>query len=258
MFQEDVELLTCPNKPTYFYNGTIQKMVPVFCRRFVSIADKAERNILTGTTGCTSDSHRCFSVCGKINTPKCLLPKVQAMKSKELKGKKSFWGWSEDCIDRQGSADGATLPACRKCRRWGLKKLEILFDGDDDNPTDVQTPCSDCTDWDLLPTNSYASLDFPQHKDYPTRMEEGSPVPPPKGRDTFKEGQKLPFIQLSWAEMTQASKFAFYQATRPKRAWTKLKTKCYLTYCGVSSAVAGLVHDTAKAVSKAKQQAGVN
>ena len=257
MFQEEIRELTGPVDPTMFYSGTLQKMVPCFFKHFVSIADKAERNTLTCTPGHNSDAHRCFSVSGKIQTPKCKAKKVKAVLQGERRGKKSNYGWSEDCISRVGSPNGATLPSCRKCRKSGLKKLGISFDDDNEDNQEL-TPCSVCTNWDLLPANSYASLDFPQHPDYPTRTTEGSPVPPPKGRDTFEKNQKLPFIQLSWPLMTQACKFAFYQASRAKHAWTKAETKCYLTYCGVSLAVASVLHDTARKLAKAKQEADVD
>ena len=121
-------------------------------------------------------------------------------------------------------------------------------------------PCPQCCNWDFFPKSNGLNLTFPRHKDYPTSATDGSPVPPPEGRDCFEfeNGSRLPFIKLDWDMMKQACRFAFYQASRPKGAWTKATTSCHLRHCGISTGLAELVHELAKTCAKAKEQDLIN
>ena len=98
------------------------------------------------------------------------------------------------------------------------------------------------------------SLDFQQHSECPTFHTEGSPVQAPKGRDSFEDGGKIPFVKLDFPLMTQACKFAFFQASRTKKHWNKASTKCYLKYCGINPTLGGLLYDVARLAAKEKQQ----
>lgn len=258
MFRMEVEALTSSKEPILLYHGVLQKVIPCFFKRFAVLADKAERNGLTGTLGCGSDLHRCFGVSGKIQTPSCLLPELQSYLKKEQSQKKNRtrgnYGWCNKFINT--TSNGAVYPACLGCRRDGLQKLLGLKDD-----TDMDTnPCEQCSNWDLLGAceGSNNVLQFPAHKDYPTFVANGCPVPAPKGRDIFQEGVHLPFRKLSWKEMKDGCKFAFYQASRPKYSWTKATTVCYLKHCGVSTKLADLLYDAARHSCKEKEQDAVD
>ena len=242
MFHKEVEELTNSSEPILFYNGTVKRMVPCFFRRFAVLSDKQERNGLTGTLGCGSDIHRCFGVSGKIVTPSCKLPALKEHLKQGAQGARvnKKFGWSEKFIERNGN--GAIFPSCSACRADGLEKLFGLKDFSE------TLICDCCQKWDLIPPDESCNydLEFPAHKDYPTRAAEGSPVLAPVGRDLFQEGNKLPFVRITWKLMTDACKFAFYQASRTS-GWTKGQTTNYLKNCGVSTKLAELLHETAKA-----------
>ena len=249
-FRAELEELTSSPEPTLFYNGILQKRVPCFIKRFVVMSDKAERNGLTGSLGCGSDTHRCFSISGKIQTPSCKLEELDKFFAAERKGRfQTMFSWADAFVSRDGNANGAVFPACTNCRKRTLMKLGFQF-----HDMDLGSPCNACSNWDLLPQHKGATLDFPMHQDYPRSMTAGSPVPPPKGRDVFQEEGTLPFVQLDWAFMKQACKFAFFQASRSRKAWNKAMTTCYLKHCGVSTHLADSLHHAAKACAKAKAQ----
>ena len=253
MFRKELEELTTSKKPILLYNGVLQKVVPYFFRRFVVMSDKAERNGLTGTLGCGSNLHKCFGVSGNIQTPSCNVDEIERCLNQERKNSKALpFGWSGNYV--QQNVNGAIFPACYNCRKMSLQKLGVTFGLDNVNISD----CKACSNWNLLPENVSVSLDFPAHKDYPKSIAEGSPVPPPRGRDVFEEGISLPFIQIEWDVMKAACKFAFYQASRPKKAWSKGTTTCYLKHCGISNELAERLYDAAKACSKGKQQDTIN
>lgn len=249
MFRQEVEELTSASEPVLFYHGALQKMVPCFFKQFAVLSDKAERNGLTGTLGCGSDVHRCFGLSGKVQTPSCKVEKLEQFLSKEMQGQaKAKVGWSHEFIN-PGNANGAKLPSCPACRK---SAVEVLMTGCNAAAT-TNPSCRQCCNWDLLSPEG-ASLVFPAHKDYPKIISAGSPVPPPKGRDTFQEGHSLPFMPISWHSMKQACKFAYYQASRPRNPWTKATTVCYLKHCGISTALADELYAAAKKCWKEKGQ----
>jgi hypothetical protein len=253
MFNNELLELTSAKEPWVFYNGRTQKMQPMFFWRAVSIADKVEKPVVTGTISFASDAHRTYGVVGKVKTPGIKVEIKAFLAAEEARG----WGWSSDFV-RQ-NANGAKLPSCRNCRRKGLEKLGAL---DTNQPETDGGECSECANWDVMRTTNEgdgAVLDFQKHEDYPRRITEGSPVAAPPGRDLFEEGAdgRLPFVKLDWSMMVQACKFAFFQASRPKKAWTKKATDCYLTYCGVNPKVAKGVTNLASSL-KGKQQGHID
>lgn len=255
MFREEVEELTCSPEPILFYHGGIQKLVPCVFKRFAVLSDKMERNGLTGTIGCGSDIHRCFGVSGKVQTPPCKVKQVETFLRKQASGTtKAKFGWSNKFIDSANGQNGAVFPSCPTCRIAGLNRL-IGGVGVEDPIT-----CNQCQNWDLLGPEGdiNMTLQFPAHNDWPTWITQGCPVAPPKGRDIFGEGVTLPFVRITWKMMINASKFAFYQASRPKKFWTKGITTCFLKYCGLSQHLADLVHTTARACCKAKLQDNID
>jgi hypothetical protein len=233
MFLDDMEELASSHN--LFYHGGIQKIVPCYIKNFAWLSDKAERNGLTGTIGHGSNLHRCFGVAGVIQTPSCKLDKLSAFLTKEQDGrKKTVFGWSQQYISRPKDAipNGAIFPSCGWCRKEGLTKMGLAIKENGKNPS----ACEGCADWDIIDARpSNLSLTFPSHRDYPTFQTEGSPVSAPKGRDAFhEEPHQLPFVRVTWGFMKAACCFAFYQASRPKKGWTKTATVCYLKHCGVS------------------------
>ena len=256
LFREELESLTSATEPIMLYHGRLQMVLPCFFRRLVVMSDKAERNGLTGTIGCGSNSHRCFSISGIISTPPCkrddLTKFIRDLMSRNVKVE---YGWSEDFVYTESGNNGAVFPSCRKCRTANLEKLGMQF-GKKNTATKA---CTKCCDWELLPScqKKASLLDFPIPADYPTRIAEGSPVPPPVGRDIFGDETKLPIIQLSWDVMKQGCRFAFYQACR-KRGWTKSMTTVYLRMCGVSTALAAELYSAAKECLKRKEDETVN
>lgn len=259
LHNKELAEMSDPSSPESRYFGNVQQCLPTLCQPMAIITDKAERPNETGTLGYQGDTHRRFGVSGKVQTPSCKIRELKKFLKKQAEGKKKGeYGWSNQFISNEGNPNGATFPACIACRKQGLRMLGIEFPDDDDGDDDSSNPCSNCSNWDLLPKVNSASLDFPVHKDYPTRISEGSPVAPPKGRDVFAEGIKLPFIKLDWAVLSQACKFAFFQASRPKKGWTQAQTVCYLKHCGVLPTLATSLHVIAKACGKAKQHDDVD
>jgi hypothetical protein len=254
LFRKEVEELTQSTEPIMFYHGVLQKMVPCFFKRFAVLADKQERNGLTGTLGCGSNLHKCFGVSGNIQTPSCRIPELQEFLNRQRSGanKTASYGWSDDFIEP--NKNGGVFPACKDCRMRGLMRLLGL------KVVANKSPCAKCHNWDLIaPPGSPNVLTFPAHNHYPKLITPGSPVPPPKGRDVFGEDVQLPVLSISWELMIQACKFAFYQASRPKgRAWTKQSTTCYLKHCCVSANLADLLYDAAKKASKSLEAVDFN
>ena len=189
--------------------------------------------------GCSSNVHRCYGVCGDIRTPACNVERLKKCFDSQLtKSTPGFQaGWSQKYV--LPNTNGAVLPSCLRCRN---ANLVVLFGGEN-----AKGPCNDCQDWDLLKPKQTRNdaLRFPIHKDYPTSYHDGSPIPAPEGRDVFEEGAKLPVVKITWKFMIQASKFAFYQASRAEGPWNKCDTVCYLKNCGISTDLAGSLHDAA-------------
>ena len=256
LFRAEIEELTSSKEPIMFYSGVLQRRIPCFFKRFCVISDKAERNGLTGTLGCGSNIHRCFGISGALQTPSCNVQEIQRQLQQEVTGAAPAleFGWSDKYVYR--NANGALFPSCRECRKAGLNKIGIQFEI---NYTSPNQSCVHCTNWDLLPTKTGASLDFPAHKDYPKSIMEGSPIAAPEGRNVFGEKDlRLPFVRLGWDVMKQASKYAFYQASRPKKGWTKSATSCYLKHCGISGELAESLFAAAKACAKENQQDAIS
>lgn len=259
LFRMELEELTQSKEPILLYHGVLQKMVPCFFKRFAVLSDKAERNILTGTLGCGSNLHKCFGVSGNIQTPSCRLYELEEFLNYQKTGaNKAEYGWAEKYIEKQNNNgavfNGAVFPSCKDCRRDRLLNLLGLNTNTQDPPR-----CKACHDWELVaPPGSGKVLKFPAHKDYPKYTIAGSPVPPPSGRDIFGENVVLPFLDMSWDFMIQACKFAFYQASREKKGWTKGSTVCYLKHCGVSNNLADQLYDAAKESSKGNGEQPVN
>ena len=258
LFREELEELTNSHTPVFFYNGAIQKVVPCFVRRFAVLSDKIERNGLTSTLGCGSDIHRRFAVSGKIQTPSCNLQAIDRYLKKEGEGKATpVFGWSDKFVVRSVDTNGSIFPSCPKCRKFGLQQIGVVFL--DANIGNTGGTCAQCTNWELLPGNqSSICLTFPAHKQYPTSATEGSPVPPPEGRNVFADEIKLPFVKLDWSFMKQACRFTFYQVSQPKNAWTKAGAICYLKHCGVSTEAAERLYKFAKDVAKSKEHDNID
>ena len=262
LFQKELEEMTDPSQPIPQCHGGVQKVFPVACHRFAVITDRVERKDKSGTLGHGGDTHRCYGFAGKIETPSCKVQKLTAFLAKEAQGKlrkKVTWGWLEEFVSRAGKANGAVFPSCINCRKYGLRKLGIEFADDGDDLPSGPAECDMCFNWNLQGRMNNNPLQFPRHDDYPTRYTEGSPVPPPNGRDVFKEGKNdLPFLKMDWGILIQASKFAFFQASRPKNWWKKPETVCYLKSCGISGDIAAKVWEVARACAKKQEQENVN
>ena len=260
LFRQELESLTSATEPILFYHGRLQKVVPCFFKRFVVMSDKAERNGLTGTIGCGSNSHRCFSISGIISTPSCkhddLTKFLSSLTSRNVKAN---YGWSHDFVNSKSGNNGAVFPSCRECRQKNLEGLGMEFGKKKSTNSKTSNSCTKCCDWELLPScqKTASMLDFPSPDNYPTQATEGSPVPPPVGRDEFGEETKLPFMQLSWNVMMQGCRFAFFQACR-KRGWTKIATTTYLRMCGVSTSLSAELYNAAKECLKANKHESVN
>jgi hypothetical protein len=262
MFNKDLQDLTSSPVPQLFFHGATQKMVPVFAFRACSLADKVEKAVVTGTISYGGDVHRTYGFLGVIKTPSCKVHEIEAfLRAEEVRP----WGWSFPFVNHD--ANGAKFPACRKCRRDGLLQLGVL--NNSTNQPEAGRKCAECANWDLMRTYNEeeevkAVLDFPKHKDYPKRIVEGSPVEPPPGRDVFEENDdgRLPFVKLDWSMMIQACKFAFFQASRPRKKqagiWTQANTTCYLKYCGVNPKLAKVLAGLAQSCAKAKEQADID
>ena len=224
------------------------KLVPVFCVRLASLADKPERAVVTSTISYNSTLHRRHGVAGQVFQPNYNKQSLGKLFSEEWSGtRENHWGWAKLNLDTTApQPNGARLATCSDCR---LKRLQQLIHGF----TQESPACGDCADWDLLTTNKKVSLDFQAHKDYPTRCFAGSPVTPPVGRDSFQAGARLPFVKLTFSWMKQACKFAFYQASRPGKQgnfWGKGKTECCLRHCAIGPKAANALWDSARDCAK--------
>ena len=247
--QEIKELSDCSN-PRIFYDGCLQKVYPGVVKKFVEITDRAQKGDSTGTAAYGGDTHRCYGVSGKITTSSCKVKELEKFLEKQESGTTNAnWGWSEAYVDRSEGNNGALFPACNDCRRRGLEKMGMTFPGME--AIHRNHKCTKCTNWCL---RDNPSLDFPMHKDYPTFVAEGSPVPAPKGRDQFGTDTKLPFVELTWEFMMQACKFTFFQATRPKKSWTKTATQCYLKHCGVAADLSAQLFELASSCKRLRKQ----
>lgn len=242
-FKKDMELLSSTDKPTMVYHGVLQKVIPIFFKRFVSIEDKVERPDTTCTIGSGSDVHRCFGVSAKIQTPKCQVEEIKSyLREEQLGVVESVFGWSNEYIDTiTGNPNGAKFPACKNCRCRRLQKLEII--------TRLGVPtvgqCKDCSDWSLL--NDVGILDFPKPKDFPAFYYDECPVEPPLGREPNQDA--LPSIELSFELMKQATRYAFYHASRSNKGnfWTKKATEEYLKTCGIGAKHQAEIYHAAEA-----------
>ena len=200
-YQAEIEQMTQAkdSEPIRFFHGDLRKMVPCMFLRAISIADKAERPQLTGTIGFSSANHRCFGVSGLLKMPRCTTNIANYLANSHVKRKLKF-GWSAKFVNAAvGSINnGVIFPACNKCRQAGLKKLGLQFKKDrkknneamedavEEEANVEEEVCKECSNWDLL--NKDIDLSSLQHKDHPLEITQGSPVDPPKGRDTFGEG----------------------------------------------------------------------
>ena len=174
-----------------------------------------------------------------------------------------MFGWSDPFVCKGSGINGAIFPSCTNCRRANLEGLGMHFPKQKkrkNSSARANTSCTACCDWELLPRDATKAsmLEFPAPSDYPTLATEGCPVVPPTGRDKFGDEIKLPFIQLSWDVMKQGCRFAFFQASRAKKGWTKATTLSYLRFCGISKALAEELYMAAKECSKAKVQDSVD
>ena len=253
-FKEDMQELETTDEPHVFFNGVTGQMIPVFVKVLAVIADRPERATMSATISCSSNSHRRFSVSGTLYTPRVDTDAVEARLAKERNGTAvPTWSWCDPHVSSQAS--GGKLPSCYECRKRRILKLGAM-DRSEDAESDPVNPCNKCHDWDMLGEDhdNREPLDFPQHKDCPTHCHTGSPVPAPKGRDVFQRNGRLPFKRLSFSDMTQASKFAHYQASRKEKSWNKATTLCYLTHCGVPPKLAAVIYDCADNCRKFKKQ----
>ena len=244
-YRKDIEALTQLKEPMLLYHGVTQKMVPVFFRQFAFLADRVERKTVTATVQYNSDTHRCFGVAGLIKTP--AVRKDELKQFLRTRTASTRFGWCERFISGAGDRNGARFPACLSCRKRGLRKLGIVLPRS--NANSDNSPCSKCANWDLL-AHKGGLVDFQMHPNYPIKITEGSPVPPPEGRDVFASDGKLPSVKLDWDFLKQACKFMFYQASRRKGSWNQSESVCYLTHCGVSPEISVLLFKVAKACRK--------
>ena len=253
-FKDDMRQLSLLDKPFYIYHGTLQKMIPVFFRRYASIQDKMERPESTVTIGCKSTIHRCYGTVGIIKTPKCDTEGIQDFLNDEFLGlKDSHWGWCDEFIDNSEGANGANLPSCKRCRRERLVHLGIfahkckaaLKSNDSDSANQL---CEDCANWTQLDgDNPQTMLQFSPPKDYPEFGYEGCPVNPPEGREPGLE--HLQQIELMFQLMIDAVKYTYYhvsaQKTKSTKLWTKGKAETYLRTCGIAKNIAEEILDAA-------------
>lgn len=246
MFRKELDELTNAREPIMLYHGVLQKMVPCFFKEFAVLSDKQERNYLTGTLGCGSNIHRCFGVSSSVQTASCKLHELKDFLSKERLGQaQATFGWTCEYLDSR--RNGADLPSCKSCRTQAIRKLLGL------DPGRVRN-CNVCANWNLLDN----SLHFVPHKDYPTSAAEGCPVPAPEGRNIFQEDNLIPNMQITWDLMKDASRFAFFQASRPKGHWLKSSTTAYLKHCGIAGAFTDQLYAAARKCAKAKQQDNID
>ena len=82
-FYQDMSSLTSSPEPFLFYHGDLKKMVPCFIVRSAVIADRPERNDLTGTMSHSGDLHWRFSVSGIIQHPVCDKEKLEEFFQRE-------------------------------------------------------------------------------------------------------------------------------------------------------------------------------
>ena len=100
-FLRELEGMTSTSEPIMIFHGGINKIVPVFCVRLASLADKPERAVVTSTISCTSNLHRCHGVSGRLVQPKYNKESLGKHFSKELTGsRKSNIGWSHSHLSK--------------------------------------------------------------------------------------------------------------------------------------------------------------
>ena len=247
-FQADLEELTTARSPIPFYHGPSKRIIYCCFKRFGVLADKQERNGLTGTLACTGDTHRCFGVSGQFLTPSCKVEDIKQFFDIQIsEAKEPGFGWSDTFI--QQTVNGHALPACKTCRKENLKKLGLQIRGSS------SSSCGKCCNWEFFPEGNQQSslLHFPAHKDYPTRAMEGCPITPPRGRNLFRSEMTLPVVPITWDSMISACRFAHWQATRSARQrWLKGEFLLYLKCCGISTELAEELHEDCKRFHSAR------
>ena len=129
------------------------------------------------------------------------------------------------------------------------KNIEAMEDAVEEAKVEEEV-CKECSNWDLL--NKDVDLSSLQHKDYPLEITLGSPVDPPNGRDTFGEGTGLSFMEITWENMRNACKFAFFQASKPTKSWDKKKTLCYkmADHVGKNKQAEAVAYDDPKGIGE--------
>lgn len=251
-FRKAIRILCSPEKAIKAYHGEVQKVLPFLFKRYATITDKVERADTTCTIGSSSDQHRCFGVAGQIKTPKCKLEEIKGFLREERLGVfESQWGWCDDFIDAlTNNPTGAKFPACKNCRRKRLQKLGVILPDiptNRSNQTNTVPVCSHCADWSQH-SDKKGILNFPKSKDFPSFYYDECPVQPPPGREV-KEGADLPQVELSFDLMVQATRYAFWHASRPKKGdfWTKAATCEYLRTCGIGANIQTEIYAAAEA-----------
>ena len=255
-FAEDLLKLGTPDKPLRLYWGLGKKMVTVYVKRIVSLADRVERTDSTYTLGHGSAIHRRFGHLIKFESPICNAKAVgqylQARKT-TTSAANIHWGWSDDPKWFESAIpNGSKLPACTHCRAWRVKGLlrggmpgvsqEVALE-------EKRKACVACGDWHVG-SSTRNMLSFAAGDDYPSKSASnppsgikpayGRPVPPTDHRENEK-GEKIPALKhlpVDFERMKMALRFAFFNATRPKKQerWNKTQTRGYLKSCGVYTA----------------------
>ena len=257
LYHQEIRHLTSSPAPHMIFHGVLMKLVPVFCVRLASLADKPERAVVTSTISFNSNHHRRHGVAGRVVQPIYNKKNLTKMLSEESSGtRENIWGWVDSYLDTTApQPNGARLATCRECR---MKRLQLLMHRCTPEVGSCN-PCSNCADWDLMTANKKVSLEFPAHDDYPKREAQGSPVPAPPGRGTFGKGVKLPFVKLTFPPLKQACKFAFYQASRPGKQgsgkfWSKTATLIYLRHCAIGPKAAEDLWNSARSCAEEQKQ----
>ena len=269
-YLKELEEMTSTREPLMLFHGGIMKVVPVFCVRLASLADRPERAVVTSTISYNSNLHRCHGVSGQVVQPKHNKESLDKLFSQEQAGsKKTKMGWSTSVTHlipdhRKNPPNGAKIASCLACRETRAQFL--LFGGSDLDS--MVSACPKCTDWNLLGSSSSeggsgegASINFPPMSGCPTHCTPGSPTPPPQGRDIFETGTRLPFIRITFDLLKKACKFAFCQASRPGGRgshWGKGQTVSYLKLCGVGPRAADDLFDSARKCAEEEQQGEVD
>jgi hypothetical protein len=263
-FRKDMEALSNPDKPLFVYHGGVQKMVPIFVKRIVSLEDKVERADYTATAGHSSNFHRRFGKACHFRTPLCQSDEIaKFLKERKigLKDDKIACGWSFDYVNCS-TTNGGRFPSCRDCR---LKRIQSLRTND--LSAVAATPqCSSCADWEMSESTRHLLL-FDAPKNYPEMVADPfnlqgvCPVEAPAGREVGLK--RLSYIDVTFKVLVQAVKFAFYNYSRPQhpksrqqpekkvKNWTREQMTAYLqTFC-IGDAIQKEICDAALAARDA-------